>query len=288
MHTSDLQEIINKTFGPNIQLRHYTSVGGGCINHCYRLQTSDNIFFVKCNSLQYLDMFEKEHRGLSALSSLSELKVPIPLGTGVLSGRAYLIMEYLEPTAISTEFFGQLGRGLARMHKNTQKEFGWNEDNYIGRLPQVNSLNSDWIDFFISQRLVPQIARAVDQKVLPNKERRELELLLSKLHNYLVTEAPAFIHGDLWSGNIMSGPGGLPCLLDPAVYYGHREVEMAFTTLFGGFDAKFYQSYSEVFPLQRGYHDRFEIYNLYPLLVHLNLFGGGYLSSIVQVISRYA
>lgn len=265
----------------------FAVIGGGCINRCYKLHTTDDDLFLKCNSQEYLDMFEKEQRGLTALSSFSELEVPQPLYTGTLGSKAFLIMEYIEASAKSEEFFGRLGRGLARMHRKTQEEYGWNEDNYIGRLAQSNTYNSNWIDFFISQRLVPQIETAVNQKVLPLKERRDLEVLLTKLHNYLVTEPPAFIHGDLWSGNIMSGPGGSPCLLDPAVYFGHREVELAFTTLFGGFDTEFYQSYNEVYPLQSGYSDRFELYNLYPLLVHLNLFGTGYLSSIGQVISRF-
>ncbi len=262
-------------------------VGGGCINQCYQLITKSQVYFVKCNKHRYLDMFEKEHQGLVALSNKCNLLVPNPVDSGIVEDYSYLVMNFIDSSTPSTCYWEDLGEGLAGLHGHTKEQFGWQADNYIGRLPQSNIWHQTWTDFFIQQRLQPQIRMATDTGVLPSEVKADLEKLCSEMDQLIDHEPPALLHGDLWSGNIMTGPLGEPCLMDPAVYYGHREIELAFTKLFGGFNIKFYEAYNHCYPLAAGYLQRFDIYNIYPLLVHLNLFGGGYLAEIKQTLSAY-
>ncbi len=281
------QGILAEVMGKSVAVTEYQIRGGGCINSCYRLRTPQGAFFIKYHQERYLDMFEKEYEGLIALKESCELTVPQPLGYGISSGKAFLLMEFLESTAPAASYWKQLGQGLAHLHRLSHDKFGWSTDNYIGRLPQKNSWTTEWVDFFVVNRLHPQIALARNNQLLPPATQTNLEKLIGNLNELLILENAALLHGDLWSGNVMVGPAGQPCIMDPATYYGHREIELAFTTLFGGFDKKFYQAYQETYPLQSGFESRFEIYNLYPLLVHLNLFGSGYLGDIQRTLKRY-
>ena len=288
MEINTLSEMVNQAFGNSVNISNYNAVGGGCINQCYQLQINNQYYFIKCNKAQLLDMFDKEHDGLIALAKYSEINVPRAINIGTVEGNSYLLMEFVPSSTPNHSYWEKLGEGLSNMHQQTAEQFGWKSDNYIGRLPQSNRFHEDWIEFFIQERLNFQIKLARDAHLLPTEVLVGLERICQSLDQHLNDESPSFLHGDLWSGNIMTGPEGEPWLVDPAVYYGNREIEMAFTTLFGGFDEKFYQAYNHSFPLVNGYRDRFDIYNLYPLLVHLNLFESGYLANIKQIVRRYS
>ncbi len=282
-----LSAVTKEVCGSWEKLTSYQLVGGGCINSCYMLETSAGTYFLKCNDQSYEDMFLQEARGLRSLGDPGHIRVPRPLSYGVIGKKSYLLMEYIKPGPPSGVYWEKLAVGLAAIHRISNENFGWQEANYIGRLLQANNWSKDWEDFFINQRLEPQVKMAVDRGLMPENTRRKFSALYTSLEQFMVKEPPALVHGDLWSGNIMCDHSGLPCLVDPAIYFAHREIELAFTTLFGGFDTKFYQAYQETFPMAEGYMERFHIYNLYPLLVHLNLFGSAYLSGIRDTLNRF-
>ncbi len=287
MYIDQLTKILHQSIGSSTKISSCHPVGGGCINQCFHLVADRGAYFVKCNEPQYLDMFEKEQEGLVALASHGNLLIPKPINSGIMGSSSYLVMEFIESSSQGTYYWERLGEGLAGMHRQTKDQFGWETDNYIGRLPQSNCWHQSWTKYFVQERLQPQIILARDSRILPPDVQIDLEKLCGRMDHYVVLEPPAFLHGDLWSGNLMTGPLGEPCLVDPAVYYGHREIELAFTMLFGGFDEKFYQAYNQSYPLSTGYQQRFDIYNIYPLLVHLNLFGSSYLGDIKQILRTY-
>ena len=232
-------------------------------------------------------MFQAEAQGLKILYNTKTLKIPVVIGHGETSRHGWILMEHIAGAGRKANYWEQLGKRLALMHKNTNDKFGLPQDNYIGSLPQKNTPLENWVEFLITNRFDPMLAMARDRGEADEKVARSFEKLYGKLKGLLVHEDPALLHGDLWSGNIMIDNHGSPVLIDPAVYYGNREVDLAFTTLFGGFDKKFYTSYQEEWPLEGGFEDRFDIYNLYPLMVHVNIFGGGYINQVKQVLSRY-
>ena len=260
-------------------------VGGGCIHQALLLQTSTNErYFLKQNFETTADMFEKEARGLNTLRISGGPGVPKVF----LVGKAYLLLEDLQASSPCEDFWQLFGRQLALIHNQVNEAYGFQEDNYIGANPQQNTWMENGHDFFRERRLKPQIQLTHRQSFLTAKDIRMLEELLVKLTD-LVPEQPAsLIHGDLWSGNLMTDKEGKPAIIDPAVHYGWAEADLAMTDLFGRFPDSFYDAYIEVRPLEPGYRSRYPIYNLYHLLNHLNLFGGGYLSQVRQIISRYA
>lgn len=259
-------------------------VGGGCINDARCVTTSSGPrLFLKLNSSTPSDMFQREAEGLEALSVDGGPRVPKPY----LVGEEFLLLEYLSPSPPAKKYWETLGQRLAQLHATTQPRFGFAHDNYLGSTPQPNPWDENGFHFFAEQRLVYQgkLARAhgrLSQVRLP-----QIEKLAARLSE-LVPEQPAsLLHGDLWSGNVIAGPDGEACLIDPAAYYGWAEADLAMTALFGGFPESFYAAYVAARPLAPGYRSRFEIYNLYHLLNHLNLFGSSYLGSVEQVLGRY-
>lgn len=282
-----LESIIFQTFGKNPSINEIQYVGGGCINNTLKVSFDKEQYFVKWNEDEENDMFEKEQLGLSILSSVDSLNIPETYQYGRIEGRNYLIMEFIEREATKNDFWETLGQNLASLHRTTQDTFGLDHNNYIGRLPQKNDKRSNWIDFLIDNRFEVQLGLAIYNGHINSDFAKKFRNLYPQLPGLLVQEPSALLHGDLWSGNFMVGTKGLPFLIDPAVYYGNREIELAFTQLFGGFDRKFYDAYNEAFPLESDFQTRAEIYNLYPLLVHVNLFGTSYLSGIQRVLSKY-
>ncbi|MEX2566172.1 MAG: fructosamine kinase family protein, partial [Cyclobacteriaceae bacterium] len=206
--------------------------------------------------------------------------------TGTCEDTQYLLMEWVRTSKSDPAFSKKLGEGLAELHMHTQKEFGLDVNNYISVLPQNNENEMDWTSFFIQKRLEPMVQRAYYEGHISENFLREFRMIYPKLKGFFPYEKPSLLHGDLWSGNVMVNSLGLPSLIDPAVYFGHREMDLAFSKLFGGFDPSFYKAYQEVFPLDPGFEQRVEVYNLYPLLVHLNLFGSSYLSGITRVVKK--
>jgi protein-ribulosamine 3-kinase len=261
------------------------SVGGGCINQAVRVQYGGQTYFVKLNSTAQAYMFEAEARGLRELRWSATLRVPEPLCWGNDEHTAWLVLENLalggsgDPAA--------LGRGLANLHRVTQPLYGWVQDNTIGSTPQINTQEHDWVDFWRDHRLRFQLELA-ERHGHGGRLRVRGERLLVDLPRLFTDYQPpaSLLHGDLWSGNYAWTRDGEPVIFDPAVYYGDRETDLAMTELFGGFGREFYAAYRDAYPLDEGYAVRKTLYNLYHVLNHLNLFGGGYLSQAQGMIDR--
>ncbi len=270
--------------GLNTRLGEVRPVAGGDINQAARVQLGEDTYFLKWNPATPPGMFEAEARGLRLLASAEVLRVP----EVILQGD-FLLLEYI-PTARprDTRRFNQrLGEGLASLHRVTQAQHGLDHDNFIGSLPQPNTLTAEWPTFYRDQRIRYQMDIAAERGRLPTARRALLDALCDRLPVILPTAPPSLLHGDLWGGNYMATEDDTPVIYDPAVYYGHREVEMAFTELFGGFSPEFYAAYNAVWPLDADYPGRKALYQLYPLMVHMNLFGGGYAGQVERVARQY-
>lgn len=283
-----ISDLLTKYFDEPVTITHIRAVGGGSINHAAKIDTDHGTFFVKWNLAdKYPQMFEKEAKGLALLESAGVLRVPKVIGASRTGMNAFLILEYIEVNTPNFNFWEYFGRDLAKLHQTTYPQFGLDYPNFVGSLVQSNDWHDDFTSFFIHQRLKPQLKLAVDNQYLGKRHVQQFNRLFKKLPALIPSEVPALVHGDLWSGNFMVDGKGKAALVDPAVYYGHREVDLAMSHLFGGFDYAFYEAYNEVFPLASGFKDRIEIYNLYPLLVHINLFGNTYVSSVENVLSQF-
>jgi fructosamine-3-kinase len=262
-----------------------TSIGGGCINQAFRLSDGTLSYFVKTNQADRLPMFEAEAAGLEDILATQAIHAPRPICQGVSSGHAWLVLEFLEMGGRSSGT--QLGRNLAGMHRHTAPQFGWKLDNTIGATHQPNPWSDRWVNFLREQRLAYQLD-LVAQNSLGGSIQRKGELLLSRLEDFFTDyqPVPSLLHGDLWGGNVATLSSGEPVIFDPAVYYGDREADLAMTELFGGFSADFYAAYREAWPLDEGYRVRKTLYNLYHVLNHANLFGGGYASQAESMLDR--
>jgi protein-ribulosamine 3-kinase len=276
-----------QTLGRSVEVLEARFLVGGNINTAAQVFSSEGLFFVKWNPEENVDMFEWEARGLDLLRSTEAIYIPEVIGYGKYRDKTYLVLEYIDPVVPKTNYWESFGQSLALLHSHTQSKFGLHFDNYIGSLPQSNTLTDNGIAFYIEQRLQPQAGMALYKGLISKELYGKFQKLYQRLPDLLPVERPALLHGDLWSGNVMVNEQGDAALIDPAVYYGLREAELAFTTLFGGFDERFYDAYDEAFPMEDGFQERIPIYNLYPLLVHLNLFGTGYLSGIERVLNRF-
>lgn len=264
-----------------------SSVGGGCINETYRIEGNGQRFFVKLNIADDLDMFAAEAAGLQEIYGSHTLRVPVPVCWGRNRFKAWLVLEYLAMGGISVGDAAALGSGLAAMHRLSSEKFGWERENTIGATPQINEFSSDWVSFWRKFRLGYQLKLA-QVNGHTGKLQTQGEQLMAQLESFFPGPKPAasLLHGDLWSGNYGFDSAGQPVLFDPAVYYGDRETDIAMTELFGGFSAVFYAAYREAYPLDPGFATRKTLYNLYHILNHLNLFGGGYLHQAEQMMSR--
>ncbi len=261
-------------------------VSGGCINRCFVLQGRDaRRYFVKLNRAALAGMFAAEFEGLQALGAGDGLRVPRPLLHGVEGGEAFLVMEYLDLAgAPDGRAWQSAGAALARQHRCTAGAFGWTADNSLGSTGQPNTWHADWVEFWRVHRLGHQLGLAAG-----NGHARALargEVLVERLEALFAgyRPVPALLHGDLWRGNIAFDGRGEPAVFDPAVYFGDRETDLAMTHLFGGFDAGFHAAYAAHWPLDPGYPVRRTLYNLYHVLNHLNLFGGGYLAQARSMV----
>lgn len=274
---TEIASHITAETGASFHVRRQRSVGGGCINSAAILEGNEGQFFVKLNQAAQIDMFSAELEGLRDLQQSHTLRVPTPICCGNAQGYAYLVLEYIphgKPTEHSME---QFGRGLANMHAVTSERYGWRRDNTIGSTPQVNTRCDGWSEFWRKHRLEFQLTLAADNGyggTLQSKGEALLGDLGTLFEDYV--PRPSLLHGDLWSGNYMIDDQGGPVIFDPAVYYGDREADLAMTELFGGFPPRFYDAYRDAYPLHPGYSLRKTLYNLYHVLNHLNLFGGGY------------
>lgn len=286
--TQILQEAVSE-FSSTLKIEASMSVSGGDINACFELKTNQGRLFAKVNDpVRYPRMFESEYSGLQLLRAKTRFAVPEPLHVFSFNHHAVLLMEYLDFFPSSSSFWDDFGIKLAEMHLVGGENFGLDSDNYIGSLPQKNTYATSWGDFFKESRILPMLQQARESGLLNKKDEKGLEQICSKLHAFFPKEPPSLLHGDLWSGNAMSGPAGEPIIFDPAVYYGHRYMDLGMTLLFGGFDQRMYHAYNEVFPLSRDWEVGVQVANIYPLLVHLNLFGASYVSQLRTIVKRYS
>ena len=288
---SSLQDALRNLFGAN--LKAVNRISGGDINDAYELiLTTGERVFMKSNRRSDTSFFTAEAEGLSAIAQTGTIGTPSVLGFGTDADRTFLLLEFIEENSRTADYWETFGRELAKMHMAEMKEYvtggvyGFNSNNYIGHSKQINTPHNDWIGFFRDCRLDVQFRMA--EKYFDTSECIQINRLLERLDTLLIeSEYPSLLHGDLWSGNFMVGADGKAWLIDPAVYIGHAEADIAMTELFGGFSDTFYSAYREVAPMQAGYEDRRDLYNLYQLLNHLNMFGGSYLSSVRRIIKRY-
>jgi fructosamine-3-kinase len=232
-------------------------------------------------------MFEAESKGLSLLRQANCFRIPEFITYGEEGKYQFLLLEFITSTSKRKDYWRVFGQNLAKLHLHTNTQFGLDHDNYIGSLQQNNKPQTNGVDFFIAQRLNIQLKVAIENKLIERTVQVQFENLFQKLPSLLPEEKPSLIHGDLWSGNVMVDDRGDPCLIDPAVCYNNREADLAMTTLFGGFDLRYIAAYEEVYPLAPGFEKRLDLYNLYPLLVHLNLFGRSYAHKVVSIVTQF-
>lgn len=282
----ELKQALCREF--NVAEIEFTAVGGGSINHTGKILFAGKSLFLKWNTLKaYPKMFEAEYRGLKILISANSIDVIEPILFGQTENIQYLVLRYNSSSVKRPDFWNEFGEQLALLHSTTSEMFGLDHDNYMGALSQCNSPTRSWIEFFIYNRLQPQVALALERDLISTSTANAFEALYGKLGTLLPEEKPSLVHGDLWAGNLMANEKGLPVLIDPATYFGNAEVDLAMTTLFGGFDPIFIDSYTSVKPLILGFKSRFDLYNLYPLLIHVNLFGKSYLPQVVSILKKY-
>jgi protein-ribulosamine 3-kinase len=271
----------------NVRVQRLHAVGGGCINNAVHLVTSSGSFFLKTNEATlYPGMFEAEAMGLKMLKEQGVIGVPGVIGSGVEGNQSFILLEYIGSGKKIPDYWQDFGRSLAALHQVTSNRFGLDHDNYIGSLPQQNSAERTWVEFYITKRLQPMVEMAANARKPSEDWIMRFDTLYKKLPGMLPEEPPSLLHGDLWNGNFMTAKDGRAWLIDPAVYFGNREMDLAMTRLFGGFEEGFYDAYHEAFPLLPGWRERIELYQLYPLLVHVNLFGGGYIGKVKDILNR--
>jgi protein-ribulosamine 3-kinase len=280
-----LATAIGETLGVALRPQPTSRVHGGSINESYRWDSEREPVFVKLAPVRSRAMFEAEAAGLEALRLADAVRVPRVLGVDVSAGKAWLALEWIQTGAASRAADSLLGEQLAKQHRSLQSAFGWDRDNTIGSTPQLNAWEKDWVTFLREKRLRYQLDLA-KQNGHSGRVQQRGELLLTKLQTFFSSyqPVPSLLHGDLWGGNCTADEQGRPVIFDPAVYYGDREADLAMTRLFGGFGTDFYSAYQAAWALDAGAAIRTDLYNLYHVLNHLNLFGGGYLHQAVSLI----
>ena len=268
----------------NLKINNIAPLSGGDINDVFLLNTSEGKKVVKVNSaIRFPGMFEAEMAGMKALKATNAIDAPKIIDVYTKGNYSCLLMEYRETGSKSSDFWTVFGKQMANLHKNTQPNFGFSDDNYIGSLPQHNNAHKNIVDFYIEERLQPQFRLATENGYSLGDTKK----FCSALYHLIPQEKPALIHGDLWNGNYLVNTNGHPCLIDPAIAYAPREMDLSMMKLFGGFSEELFNTYFEEFPVENDFEERVPIWQLYYLLVHLNLFGKGYLGSCQNIVARF-
>ena len=274
----EIKSILISKKGDEITIMDMQPVSGGCINNASKIITNYGNFFLKWNINASEKMFETEVKGLELLRKSRTIYIP----ELIAYDHKYLMMEFVEKEPSSNILWEEFGRDLSELHKVSNKTFGLDHNNFIGSLAQDNTQQLRWTDFFINQRIIPQLSMGnFSSEII-----RDFDKLFLKMDALFPDEPPSLLHGDLWNGNFIFLKNH-SALIDPAVYFGSREMDIAMSKLFGGFKDQFYSSYNENYPLSEGWQERIDICNLYPLLVHVNLFGGGYCSQVKTILNRF-
>ena len=276
---------ITQTTEKPFEIEKSHPVSGGCINQGYAVSGNSLIYFVKINQANQEAMFAAEALGLKQIHASKTIRVPEPICWGIAEKSSYLVLEWLEFGGGNSQSWEKMGRNLARLHQvSLSDRFGWQCNNTIGSTPQINTVSNSWADFFAHQRIGYQLRLAKERGGNFPDEDQVIPAISEILSQH--QPHPSLVHGDLWSGNAAITVDGEPVILDPATYWGDREVDLAMTELFGGFPAAFYRGYNDVFPLDGGYQQRKTLYNLYHILNHFNLFGGGYASQANRMLQE--
>ena len=286
---SSIQQKLKEHFASSANQIHFSSVGGGCINETYKVSFDRHQFFCKINSaVKFPHLFEKEKNGLQLISKQQGIKAPEVIDCFETDGQQVLLLEWITEGERSDSFWKKFGEQLAGLHQVSNDYFGLTEDNYMGSVPQSNQPDDDWNSFFIHQRLQALVNKCLSLRLLTSKHASQFENLYKRLPSIFdEEEKPSLLHGDLWSGNFMCNQSSEPVLIDTAVYFGHPSVDLGMTTLFGGFRSGFYEAYHYHSPFPSNYKEQWEVCNLYPLLIHLFLFGRSYLSQIENTLRQY-
>jgi fructosamine-3-kinase len=276
---------LRQKINPKFEINKTISVGGGCINQAYQIIGNTGEYFIKLNAVNKVEMFRVEAIALQQMYETDTIKVPQPIHVGTTSHHSYIILEWLNLGRQSNQSWHLMGKNLAQLHQASNiTQFGWNDNNTIGSTPQINHWMDNWADFFAEQRIGYQLKLARRKGANFGDSTKIVEAIREKLTPR--KPQPSLVHGDLWSGNAAFLDDGEPIIFDPAAYYGDREVDIAMTELFGGFPSSFYEGYNQQWSLDLGYTQRKTIYNLYHILNHYNLFGGGYSSQAQMMINQ--
>lgn len=264
------------------------SVNGGDINEAFKIKTADGIYFAKVNrGLTASQMLRSESKGLLLLNSITGVRVPEVIKIADHENHIALILTWIETGKAGKNTSEDLAAKLSLLHHTTSQNFGLDYDNFIGSLAQVNTNFEKWIDFYYHNRISPQIKWAVESGNIPVNYTNKIDKVFKNLENEMPEVIPSLLHGDLWSGNYMIDQDGKAILIDPAVYYGHREMDIAMMKLFGGFPAGIYDIYNEFYKFDNNWENRIRFYQLYYVLVHVNLFGSSYSGSAINIIDSY-
>lgn len=281
-----IKNAVNKA-GDSSAIQVMKRVHGGSINQSYYVETEKRRYFIKHHSNAPSRFFELEAKGLELIGKTRTIAVPEVLAYSDVKKKAFLVMEWVKgEEKLDTQT--KLGQHLAALHKHSGDKHGFSEDTFIGILPQPNGLYSSWLEYYREQRLSAQLQVGIRQKRITGKRRKRMEKMLAQLGKWIPSDVqPSYLHGDLWGGNWLAGPAGEPYLIDPSFLYGDRHFELAFTELFGGFSSAFYEAYKERYQPDDYYEEAKPLYQLYYLLVHLNIFGETYGPQVDSVLRRY-
>ncbi|WP_281658929.1 fructosamine kinase family protein [Halobacillus sp. Cin3] len=284
----DIIEKTLSTIGDESRIQKQTAVSGGDINQAFYVQTERQAYFIKTNAGVPSHFFQAEAEGLQTIQQTKTIRVPSVYHYDMPENRepAALVMEWIESG--NRNDHAALGRQLAHMHKHTSNSYGYGAPTFVGRLDQPNTWAPSWVDYYRTCRLGAQLDIGISKKRMTNKRRKRMEALMSRLDQYLPAHPEAsLLHGDLWGGNYMMDEHGQPVLIDPSILYGDHAFELAFTEVFGGFPADFYNHYQEVFPLPEQYEEIKPLYQLFYLLAHLNMFGESYGPAVDRILKHY-
>ncbi|WP_274475722.1 fructosamine kinase family protein [Mangrovimonas aestuarii] len=264
-----------------------STMPGGDISSIFKLKTPSRLLVIKLHNGELgHQILQSEKLALKTIASTKTIATPKIYSSGILDNKAYLVMECINSKTPTSDNQERLGHDLATLHKITSDNFGFIENNFIGSLPQSNTNHDNWIDFYINERLFPQLKTAEKKGLLNFSNIPQINTMASVCKELMPEVVPSLLHGDLWSGNFMIDQNGTPYLIDPSVYFGHNEVDIAMSKLFGGFSESFYEAYHRHFPKTQYFSERIQLYQLYYLLVHLNLFGRSYYPSVKGILSR--